>query len=92
VIRSFRCKETQDVFEGRYSKKFNNIAYPAEKKLMQIHAAVRLADLAKFPGNRLETLKGDRRGQHSIRINDQYRVCFAWDGTDAHAVEIVDYH
>ena len=59
---------------------------------MQIHAAVRLSDLAKFPGNRLEALKGGRSGQYSIRINDQYQVCFSWDGREAHDVEIVDYH
>ncbi len=92
MIRSFRGEETQAVFEGRYSRKFNNVAYASEKKLMQIHAAVRLADLAKFPGDRLEALKGNRSGQYSIRINDRYRVCFSWDGRDAHGVDIVDYH
>ena len=92
MIRSFRSKETQAVFEGWFSRKFNNIAYAAEKKLMQIHAAGQLADLARFPGNRLEALKGGRAGQYSIRISDQYRICFRWRGSDAHDVEIVDYH
>ena len=92
MIRSFRSSETRAVFEGRFSRRFNNIAYVAEKKLMQIHAAGRLADLARFPGNRLESLKGDRAGQHSIRINDPYRICFRWSGSDAHDVEIIDYH
>lgn len=92
MVRSFRCKETQAVFEGRYSRRFNSIAYVAEKKLIQVHAAVRLADLARFPGNRLETLRGDRAGQYSIRINSRYRLCFVWKGEDAHDVEIVDYH
>jgi proteic killer suppression protein len=80
------------VFEGRFSRKFNNISYVAEKKLMQLDAARQLADLAIFPGNRLEPLRADRAGQHSIRINDQYRVCFRWEGQDAYDVEIVDYH
>ena len=80
------------MFEGRFSRRFNSISYVAEKRLMQLHAARRLADVARFPGNRLEPLKGDRRGQHSIRINDQYRLCFRWEGEDAHDVEIVDYH
>jgi len=92
VIRSFRSKDTQAIFEGRFSRRFNNIAYAAEKKLMQLHAAVQLADLARFPGNRLEPLKGDRSGQYSVRINDRYRICFRWDSGDAWEVEIVDYH
>ncbi len=92
MIRSFRCEETRAVFEGRYSRRFNNIAYAAEKKLIQIHAAARLTDVARFPGNRLEALRGDRRGQYSIRINKRYRICFTWEGKDAYDVEIVDYH
>ena len=63
-----------------------------ERKLLQIHAAVALSDISIFPGNRLETLKGDRAGQHSIRINDQYRICFVWREGDAFEVDIVDYH
>ena len=63
-----------------------------ERKLMQIHAARALSDIAIFPGNRLEALKGSRLGQHSIRINDQYRICFVWKDGDAYEVEIVDYH
>ena len=92
MIRSFRDKDTRAVFEGRYSRKFHKVADAAEKKLMQLHAAARLTDLARFPRNRLEALKGDRLGQHSIRINDQYRICFVWDGSGARDVEIVDYH
>jgi proteic killer suppression protein len=92
VIRSFRSKDTQAIFDGRFSRRFNNIAYVAEKKLMQLHAAVQLADLIRFPGNRLEPLKGDRSGQYSVRINDRYRICFRWDSGDAWEVEIVDYH
>ena len=92
MIRSFRSKDTQAIFEGRFSRRFNNIAYLAEKKLMQLHAAVQLADLTRFPGNRLEPLKGDRSGQYSVRINDRYRICFRWDSGDAWDVEIVDYH
>lgn len=64
----------------------------AERKLNQIHAAQSLSDIALFPENRLEALKGDRKGQHSIRINDQYRICFEWRDSDAFEVEIVDYH
>ena len=64
----------------------------AQRKLMQLHAAHQLRDLTIFPSNRLEALKGDRKGQHSIRINDQYRICFVWRDGDAFEVEIVDYH
>ena len=92
MIRSFNCRETQAVFEGRHSRKFHQIVEVAERKLVQLHAAVRLADVARFPGNRLEPLRGNRVGQHSIRINDKYRICFVWRGEDAHHVEIVDYH
>jgi proteic killer suppression protein len=92
VIRSFRGKETRAVFEGRFAGKFNSIADVAEKKLIQLQAASRLSDLSLFPGNRLEPLKGDREGQHSIRVNDRYRICFVWKDSDAYDVEIVDYH
>ena len=92
MIRSFRCRQTQAVFEGRFSRRFHQIAYVAEKKLIQLHGAAQLSDVAAFPGNRLETLKGDRAGQHSIRVNDQYRICFVWKQGDAYHVEIVDYH
>ena len=92
MIQSFRDRETQAVFEGGYSRRLHNVAYVAEKKLMQLHAARELSDLAKFPGNRLELLKRDRAGQYSIRINEQYRICFVWRAGNAYEVEIVDYH
>lgn len=74
------------------SGNFESVANVAYRKLREIHRAVRLSDLAALPGNRLEALKGNRIGQHSIRINDQFRVCFVWDIKDAYDVEIVDYH
>lgn len=92
MIRSFRGRDTLAIFEGRFSRRFNHIAYAAEKKLMQLHAAEVLGDLNRFPGNRLEALKADRAGQYSIRINERYRICFHWKDGDACDVEIVDYH
>jgi toxin HigB-1 len=92
VIRSFRSKDAALIFYGRYSKRFNRLAALIERKLVQINAAIVLSDLAVFPGNHLEALKGDRAGQHSIRINDQYRICFIWSETDVSEVDIVDYH
>ena len=92
MIRSFRSKDAELIFQGRYSKRFARIAPLIERKLVQVHAAQRLSDLALFPGNRLEQLKGDREGQRSIRINDQFRVCFVWRDGDAYEVEIADYH
>jgi toxin HigB-1 len=92
VIRSFRFKDAELIFKGQYSKRFNHLAAIIERKLMQINAAIALSDLAVFPGNHLEALKGDRAGQHSIRINDQCRICFVWRDGDAYEVEIVDYH
>jgi addiction module HigA family antidote len=92
VIRPFRCKDADLIFHGRYSKRFNRLAPVIERKLMQINAAVTLSDLAIFPCNHLETLKRDRKGQHSIRINDQYRICFVWRDGDAFEIEIADYH
>ena len=80
------------IFHGRYSKRFDRIAQVIERKLAQIHAALLLSDLTIFPGNRLEALKGNRAGQHSIRINDQYRICFVWRDGDALEVAITDYH
>ena len=91
MIRSFRDAETVKVFEGRFSKKLNSIAKVAYRKLAALHSATTLQDLA-LPGNRLEKLSRDREGQHSIRINDQYRICFRWESGDAFDVEIVDYH
>jgi toxin HigB-1 len=92
VIRSFRSKDAELIFQGRYSKRFNRLASVIERKLVQMHAAMALSDISIFPGNRLEALKGSRSGQHSIRINDQYRICFVWRDGDVFEVEVVDYH
>ena len=92
MIKSFRCKETQKLFETGRSKKVGSIGKAATRKLAQLEAAQTLAFLASPPGNRLEALVGDRQGQHSIRINDQWRVCFRWTETGPEDVEIVDYH
>ena len=92
MIGSFRDKETEKVFRREFSRRFQSIAPIAKRKLDHIHAAAALSDLRAIPGNRLEALGDDRRGQYSIRINDQWRVCFRWVDCDAVAVEIVDYH
>ena len=92
MIRSFRDKDAESLFGGTVPGRFRSFARPALRKLLQLHAARALGDLAVFPGNRLEALKGKRRGQHSIRINDQFRICFIWRDGDAERVEIVDYH
>lgn len=92
MIRSFRDREAEALHEGRPSRRLSNIGRVAQRKLRQLHAATTLSDLAIFPGNRLEALSGNRKGQHSIRINDQFRVCFVWRDGDAFDVEIVDYH
>lgn len=97
MIVSFRDEGTEDVFDGRDSKRARktcpqSIWRVARRKLDQINQATNLDDLRAPPANRLETLKGNREGQHSIRINDQYRVCFTWTGDGAEEVEIVDYH
>jgi proteic killer suppression protein len=92
VIRSFRSEEAERLFNGWPTRRLQTIARVAQRKLRQLHAAHELRDLVVFPGNRLEALSGDRRGQHSIRVNDRYRVCFVWRDGDAHDVEIVDYH
>jgi toxin HigB-1 len=91
VIRSFRDKATRALFEGRPTARFRSIAGVATRKLDMLDAAASLKDLRSPPGNRLEALKGDRSGQHSIRINDQWRICFVWR-EGAEDVEIVDYH
>ncbi len=90
MIRSFRCKETQSLFEGGNPKRFRSIRRVAERKLTQLHNAVTLDFLRAPPGNRLEKLSGDREGQWSIRINNQWRL--SWQDGDAWDVEIVDYH
>ena len=92
MTRTFRGEEARAIFEGRLSRRFARIAAVAERKLNFPHVARSLANLAAIPGNRLEALRGDREGQHSIRIDDQYRVCFRWSDGDAYDVEIVDYH
>ena len=92
VIRSFRSKETEALFrELRLSKALRSIAKQALRRLQQLDSATSLGDLT-LPGNRLEKLHGNRNGQHSIRINDQWRICFHWNDGDAYDVEIVDYH
>jgi toxin HigB-1 len=92
MIKSFRDKDTERLFLGLRSRIPPDIAATALRKLAQLNAAVLIGDLAIFPGNRLEALKGDRAGRHSLRINDQWRVCFLWEDGDAYEVEIVDYH
>ena len=91
MIRSFRCQDTQGFFETGKSRRFTSIATIAARKLVMLDAADTLDFLRSPPGNRLETLKGDRKGQYSIRINDQYRVCFRWTDLGPTEVEIVDY-
>jgi proteic killer suppression protein len=92
VIRSYKDKNTEAVFQRRFVKKFHAIAGVALRKLVQVDSAEELRDLGSPPANRLEALRGDRAGQHSIRINDQFRVCFRWKNGHAYEVEIVDYH
>ncbi len=92
MIKSFRSKETEELFHYRHSKRFRAFERAALRKLLQLHAATELRVLASPPGNHLEALKGQRKGQHSIRINDQWRVCFVWRDGHAYEVEIVDYH
>lgn len=92
MIHSFNCLDTEELFNSRAVARFRNIERVARRKLLQLHAATVLANLRVPPGNQLEALKGDRKGQHSIRVNDQWRVCFVWKEDGAHQVEIVDYH
>ena len=92
MIRSFKCAETAALARGERVKRFVNFAEVARRKLRQLEIADRLGDLRVPPGNRLEALRGDRAGQHSIRVNDQFRVCFRWASGGAEDVEIVDYH
>jgi toxin HigB-1 len=94
VIVSYRDKRTRDFASGNRIKAFAGIERAARLKLDRLEAAVELRDLSALPGNRLEALKGDRKGQYSIRINDQWRICFEWPGgsPDPSNVEIVDYH
>lgn len=92
MIKSFRDEDTRSLARGDRVRRFVNIAAVARRKLRQLEIADRLDDLRVPPGNRLEALKGNRAGQHSIRINEQWRVCFRWTSAGAKDVEIVDYH
>jgi len=93
VIKSFKSKEAEKIYHGRYSKRFPmDIQRLAARKLEMLAAASELKSLRIPPSNRLEKLIADRAGQHSIRINDQWRICFVWKAGDAYEVEIVDYH
>lgn len=92
MIKSFSCAETQTLFVTGKCRKFSAIAHVAVRKLAQLDAAQTLEFLRSPPGNRLEGLQGDRSGQYSIRVNDQFRLCFRWTETGPEDVEIVDYH
>lgn len=93
MIKSFKTSDTRKVFERERVAKFGlNLQKAAQRKLVQLHAATTLDDLRIPPGNKLETLRGDRKGQHSIRIDGQFRICFDWEDGHAFNVEIVDYH
>ena len=92
TILSFRCADTEALFESRSPKRFRNIENVAQRKLQMLDDAMELRDLKSPPGNRLEALGGDRAGQHSIRINGQWRVCFVWTKAGPENVEIADYH
>ena len=92
MIISFRCSDTEALANGQRIARFSSIESRARRKLRQLQIAGRLEDLRVPPGNRLEKLRGDRAGQYSIRVNDQFRVCFRWSAAGAEDVEIVDYH
>ena len=93
MIRSFRCSDTERLFHGERTRRFPpDIVERARMRLQRLNAAIRVEDLRVPPSHRLELLKGDRAGQWSIRVNDQWRLCFAWKDGDAWLVEIVDYH
>ena len=92
MIRSFRCPDTEALFNDHVVRRFRNIERVARRRLLYLHRAARLQDLRVPPGNRVEASKGSRKGQYSIRINDQWRICFRWKDGDALDVESVDYH
>ena len=92
MIRTFRCRETKAIHDGFGGRRFRGIEEQARKRLRCLDAATSLTDLGAIRGNRLEALKGGRARQHSIRINDRWRICFSWRGGNAHDVGIVDYH
>ena len=93
MILSFACEETRRIFRAELSRRFPpDIQRNARRKLLALHAATELRQMAVPPGNRLESLKGDRKGWHSVRVNDQWRLCFRWREGNASGVEIVDYH
>ncbi len=92
MIRSFACRDTENLFLSRVVPKFGNIERIARRKLLQLHATPDVKSLRIPPGNRLESLKGTRKNQYSIRINDQWRICFKWADDGVKDVEIVDYH
>jgi toxin HigB-1 len=92
MIKGFRCKDTENLFQDIPVSRFRNIEKVARRKLEILEAAKELNDLRQPPGNRLEALKGNRKGLYSIRINEQWRLCFKWKDNHAHDVEIVDYH
>lgn len=92
VIINFADEETRKIFDGQRSRKYAALQRSMERKLRMLNRARTLDDLREPPGNRLERLRGDRAGQHSIRVNDQFRVCFEWRNDNAYAVQIVDYH
>ncbi len=92
MIRGFRCPDTQALFETGKSRRFGAVVTVATRKLTQLHAAATLEFLKSPPGNHLEALRGDRKGQHSIRVNDRWRICFRWTAAGPDDVEITDYH
>lgn len=93
MIESFACAETEKIFHGMMSRRLPpDIQRTARRKLLQLNAATTARDMAVPPGNRLEALKGERAGEYSVRVNDQWRICFRWQGSAACDVEIVDYH
>ena len=92
AIKNFKCPDAASMFQGKRVARFANIESVAMRKLAMLNRSNTLNDLRIPPANRLEALAGDRLGQHSIRVNDQFRVCFRWSGADAEDVEIVDYH